>query len=236
MDCSGQAHLPMGFFQARILEWVVTSFSRESFQPRDWMNLCFLCRHGDSLPLSHLGSPATKHTLPLNITMLLNNSGILDTAEAPSHSVFAHATYFRVPFSYLSMAQSLICAPPFTSKNSTILMNDILSTHILCTHSTSPSHLSVCVLTRSVDSLWPHRLYPTRLLWQWNSPGKNTRVSSHSLFQGIFPTHGLNLSLLHCRQTLTVWATREALLSPILPWIIIAKYVSRAKSLTCILI
>ena len=33
-------------------------------------------------------------------------------------------------------------------------------------------------------------------------PGKNTGVGSHSLLQGIFPTQGSNLSLLHCRQIL----------------------------------
>ena len=47
------------------------------------------------------------------------------------------------------------------------------------------------------DSLWPHGLQPTRLLCPWNSPGKNTGVSSHSLLQGIFPTQGSNLWLLH---------------------------------------
>ena len=34
----------------------------------------------------------------------------------------------------------------------------------------------------------------------WDSPGKNTRVGCHALFQGIFPTQGLNphlLRLLH---------------------------------------
>ena len=29
--------------------------------------------------------------------------------------------------------------------------------------------------------------------------GKNTGMSCHSLLQGIFPTHGLNPSILHCR-------------------------------------
>ena len=33
----------------------------------------------------------------------------------------------------------------------------------------------------------------------WNSPGKDTGVGSHSLLQGIFPTQGSNLGLLHCR-------------------------------------
>ena len=33
------------------------------------------------------------------------------------------------------------------------------------------------------------------------SPGKNTEVDCHSLFQGIFPTQGWNLGLLHCRRS-----------------------------------
>ena len=33
-----------------------------------------------------------------------------------------------------------------------------------------------------------------------DSPGKNTGVGCHFLFQGIFPTQGLNPSLLHCRR------------------------------------
>ena len=47
------------------------------------------------------------------------------------------------------------------------------------------------------NSLRPHRLYSP-----WNSPGQNTRVGSHSLLQGIFPTQGLKRGLPHCRQIL----------------------------------
>ena len=36
----------------------------------------------------------------------------------------------------------------------------------------------------------------------WNSPGQNIGVGSHSLLQGIFPTQGPNLGLLHRRQIL----------------------------------
>ena len=36
----------------------------------------------------------------------------------------------------------------------------------------------------------------------WNSPGKNTGVSSHSLLQGILPTQRWNPGLLHCMQIL----------------------------------
>ena len=40
------------------------------------------------------------------------------------------------------------------------------------------------------------------LLCLWNSTGKNTGVGFHALLQGIFPTEGLNLGLLHCSQIL----------------------------------
>ena len=63
------------------------------------------------------------------------------------------------------------------------------------------------------DSLQLHGPQPTRLLWLWNLPGKNTGVSCHALLQGIFLTQGLNLCLLcllHCRWILYCWATGEA--------------------------
>ena len=53
------------------------------------------------------------------------------------------------------------------------------------------------------NSLQSHGLYPSRLLCPWDSPGQNTGVGSHSLFQGIFPTQGLNPDFLHCRQILS---------------------------------
>ena len=58
--------------------------------------------------------------------------------------------------------------------------------------------------SRSVvsDSLWPHGLWPTRLLPSWDSPGKSTGVGCHFLLQGIFLTQGSNPGLLHSRQTL----------------------------------
>ena len=43
-----------------------------------------------------------------------------------------------------------------------------------------------------------------------DSPGKNTRVHSHSLFQGIFPTQGLNWVSCVAGRFFIVWATREA--------------------------
>ena len=60
--------------------------------------------------------------------------------------------------------------------------------------------------------LWSRGLYPARLLCPWDSPGKNAGVGCHALLQGIFPTQGENLGLLHCGQIFfTSWATREVL-------------------------
>ena len=63
----------------------------------------------------------------------------------------------------------------------------------------------------SSNSLWPHTLWPSRLLCPGDLRGKKTGVGCHSLLQGIFPTQGLNSGLLHCRQILYHWATWEAL-------------------------
>ena len=80
---------------------------------------------------------------------------------------------------------------------------------------TSPSVcVCVCEVSHSVvsDSLGSHGLQPTRLLCPWNSPGKNTGEGSHALLQGILPTQGSNLDLLHCRQVLYRLSHRGSLL------------------------
>ena len=64
----------------------------------------------------------------------------------------------------------------------------------LCTRSVSRSVVS--------SSLLSHGLQPTRLLCPWDFPDKNTGASCLSFLHGIFPTQGLNLCLLYCRQIL----------------------------------
>ena len=49
----------------------------------------------------------------------------------------------------------------------------------------------------------------------WGSPGRNTGVGCQALLMGSFPTQGSNPGLLHCRQILYHWATREA---PSISW------------------
>ena len=50
------------------------------------------------------------------------------------------------------------------------------------------------------NSVLPHG--HTKLFCPWNSPGKNTGMGCHSLLQWIFPIHGSNMGLPHCRQVL----------------------------------
>ena len=58
------------------------------------------------------------------------------------------------------------------------------------------------LVAQSCLTLQPHGLQPTKLLSPWDFPGKDTGVGHHFLLQGIFPTQGSNVGLLHCRQIL----------------------------------
>ena len=52
------------------------------------------------------------------------------------------------------------------------------------------------------NSLRPQGLRSARLLCPWDSLGNNTGVGCHYLLEGIIPTQGSNLDLLHYRQVL----------------------------------
>ena len=43
------------------------------------------------------------------------------------------------------------------------------------------------------DSVRPYGLWPARLLWPWDSPGKNSGVGCHALLQGDLPDPGTEL-------------------------------------------
>ena len=70
------------------------------------------------------------------------------------------------------------------------------------------------VLAKSLQSCptlcHPMDCSPTRLLWPWDSPGKNTEVGCRALLQGIFPTQGLNSHLFQ----LLHWQVGSLLLEP----------------------
>ena len=60
------------------------------------------------------------------------------------------------------------------------------------------------------DSLQPCGPSSSRLLYPWDSQGKNIGVGCHALLQEIFLTQGSNLHLLHWKGILYHQATREA--------------------------
>ena len=60
-----------------------------------------------------------------------------------------------------------------------------------------PCTLHSCLLSHVQLFMTPWTVAHTRLLCPWNSPGKNTGVGSHFLFQGIFLTQGSSLGVLH---------------------------------------
>ena len=69
------------------------------------------------------------------------------------------------------------------------------------------THIHTCQVTSVMSySLWPRDCSPPGSSVQGDTPGKNTRVGSHALLHGIFPTEGSNLHLLwllHFRGILT---------------------------------
>ena len=65
-DCSPPSSSVHGISQARILEWVAISSSREFSPPRDCTHIscvCYIGWQGDSLPPYHLGSYLSVHLL-----------------------------------------------------------------------------------------------------------------------------------------------------------------------------
>ena len=80
------------------------------------------------------------------------------------------------------------------------MLGNVLS---ICDSMRSSMSSQYCaILCHSVMSnfLVLHRRYPARMLCPWDSPGKNSGVGCHALFQGIFLTQGsipLLLCLLH---------------------------------------
>ena len=71
---------------------------------------------------------------------------------------------------------------------------------LLCLHMASPLCVTVCaacsVASVMSDSVQPHGLQPAQKLCPWNSPGKNTGVGCHALFQRMSLTQGPNPCLL----------------------------------------
>ena len=74
-----------------------------------------------------------------------------------------------------------------------VLWNQTHNISNICLTST----VVLCLVTQ-----WCPTLYPPGSSVHGDSPGKNTGMGCHVLLQGIFPTQGSNLNLLHCRRIL----------------------------------
>ena len=68
----------------------------------------------------------------------------------------------------------------------------------------------MCVWAQSCMTLYDPWTEARQAACPWDFPGKNTGVGSHFLLQGIFPTQGLNLCLLH----LSFWQADSLPLAP----------------------
>ena len=80
-------------------------------------------------------------------------------------------------------------------------------------HPESPNKLSAAAAAKLLQSCPtlcdPMDCNPPGFSVHEDSPGKNTGVGFHAVLQGIFPTQGLNPSLLHCRHSLPAKLPRK---------------------------
>ena len=67
MDCSPPVSSVHGILQARMLEWVVISFSRGSSQPRDWTHVS--CIAGKFFTAWAVGEALSTNMCPINILL-----------------------------------------------------------------------------------------------------------------------------------------------------------------------
>ena len=124
MGCSPPGSSKHGIFLARILEWVVISYSRGSSQPRDWSHIpCVLYIAGGSLPTEYIKVQfssvqllncvqlfATPRTAAHQASLSITNSQTLlklmsIESEMPSHysskaSILQRSAFFIVQLSH----------------------------------------------------------------------------------------------------------------------------------------
>ena len=139
-----QAPLSMGFFQARILQWVAISFSRGSSQPRDWTCVSEISCIGRQI-LYHW---ATWEALDHVVTLLL---------------IFgANSVLFAIPAKiFFSSVQSLSCIWLFVTPWTTALQASLSITNscslfkLMSIESVMPSnHLIPCCPLLLLPSLF----------------------------------------------------------------------------------
>ena len=94
------------------------------------------------------------------------------------------------------------CPPVLKAKTAILLIFILYLLNVLELVSYLSSSSSSSVFSVISDCLQHYGLQSTRLFCPWDFPDKNTGGGCHFLLQGILPTQGSNLGLLHCRQIL----------------------------------
>ena len=154
------------------------------------------------------------------VTLWRGLYGLRTLVEPPSTLYPTSLTVlsWSIPFTLIPVSES-ICGEHNQRQNSSMILNRsegwtwVQNGLWLTLAITLRAHVHATeVASVMSSSLWPHGLWPARLLCPWNSPGKYTGVGCCFFLHGIFPTQRLNphlLRLLHCRQILYHWATGE---------------------------
>ena len=110
---------------------------------------------------------------------------------------------------------TLFCAPP--SEHCPFLPS-YLHTVQMIQKKTERATGVICEVVSPTDAQMLSIFWLSATLWTvacqaplpWHFPHKNIGVGCHFLLQGIFPTQGLNLGLLHCRQILYSLSHQES--------------------------
>ena len=134
---------------------------------------------------------ACMHIKKINMYISYNPQNLLPGYTLEIFSYMCKCHYFNAQSKILkqSFQEGKLCVPsfPFIS---------LLGKFIPCLCACMLKSLQLCLTLCELSHTESYELQPARLLWPWDSPGKNTGVGCHALLQGIFLTQGLNPHLL----------------------------------------
>ena len=230
MDHSPPESSIHGILQARILEWVAMVSSRASSPPRDRTQVSYVSCIGSWVLYyqCHLGSPVV--LMQYKVGMSLEYSVLLLQAtrvwflvggliclqfrrprfDTPVRKVPWRRKWLPPPVFLLSAKILVFLAwrIPWTEEPGDYNQGSFKESDATEQLTYTVVLRSICCMksenevTQSCLTLRLRGLSPTRLLYPWGFPGKNSGVGCHLLLQGIFHTQGLNPGLPHCRQML----------------------------------
>ena len=163
-DCSLPVSSVHGILQASILEWVATSSSRGSSQPRDW--IASLALEGEFFI-----------TVP-------PGSLVWDTGTLKKGKHFLKSPFDAKMLSYFSRVR--LCNPRDSSPPGSPVPGILQARTLEWVAISFSNTWKWKVKVKSLSHIWllaTLRLQPTRLLCPWDFPGKSTGVGCHCLLR-----------------------------------------------------